>query len=97
MTAPLEGAALFDRVERIVGGVHTLPMGWSLVPAMLEWLKLRGTVDVRFYVGRNGPVSFGLVHRQDGGLDVDDMEEEPDLPTALARLVVKVAELEGEA
>ena len=97
MTAPLEGAALFRAAAKVIDlseyerTVLAIAFGWDLVPAMLACLQRRGFIEVRFH--RNREVSAEIW--------VDDgrplYARERDLPTALARLVLRVAELEGEA
>lgn len=90
MTSPqLEGAALFDAVCNILPLSAKCNVGhWLLVPDMLEWLR-----------GRVGSVEIFCWHDGDTFVKSDRYPEievlSPDLPTALARLVVRVAEIEG--
>lgn len=95
MTAPLEGAALFNQVAKALDYAHWTDAIWDeinkwlLVPAMLEWLRGREmAVVIDIYNVAMASVIVG-----------DDLQstEGPDLPTALARLVLRVAELEGKA
>jgi hypothetical protein len=90
VTSPLEGAALFGAVSRLLGELTLSPdkfdIRWQLVPAMLGWLDTqdRGPTLERW---RTCWLAISGEHECEG----------PDLPTALARLVLRVAEMEGKA
>ena len=97
MTAPLEGLALFDDAHLIVSRdprpiVWLFDAQWQLVPAMLEWLRPKGSLTVCQHAG--DPDTYTEIRQGRSGVEVS---EDPDLPTALARLVLRVAELEGKA
>ena len=93
MSEQLEGAALFDAAAKAIGWLDAMPepwlfdAQWLLVPAMLGWL--RGLGMVRIDDQSDGTVWTCLTGRRNCQV------VGPDLPTALARLVVRVAEIEG--
>ena len=92
MTAPLEGAALMTAAAWAIKGAWVIGDPWSLVPAMLEWLWPKGSLTVCQHAG--DPDTYTEIRQGRSGVEVS---EGPDLPTALARLVLRVAELEGKA
>lgn len=90
-TPELSGAALFDAAWKAIGAPSRVThYDWGMVPAMLDWLR-----------ARRGQGHTVINVWADGGTDAEQWlgagkGHGRSLPEALARLVVRVAELEKQ-
>lgn len=98
VSAELEGAALFQAAAEARGSIIWPSDPWVHVPLMLEWLRdRRWSVQIGQFevdgIWRTTADAWPPFPRS--GARVSGRC--PDLPTALARLVLRVAELEGKS
>ena len=96
MTAPLGGAALFRAAARAMGQWDNAPVitdsnPWGFAGTMIQWLRDHGGVTLGTL-----PLGFHLTSHRDPDMEVYAIQSQARIPESLARLVLRVAELEGK-